>query len=134
MPAFTVQRGVDVAGINPALLPYIEYACMWMKWATGGTWDGRTVSGGITPTITSGYRSIEKQAQLYADRASNPYPVSRPGNSAHNYGMAFDSDVPPKYMPEWIAIRRAVGFTVPANDEVHGEVPGWRSIVDYRGT
>src|SRR5688572_21404137 len=38
--------------------------------------------------ITSGYRSPEAQAQLYANRASNPYPVAAPGSSMHERGLA----------------------------------------------
>lgn len=42
--------------------------------------------------LTSGYRSIEKQAQLYQRylRGEHSYPVARPGTSKHNYGRAFD--------------------------------------------
>ena len=56
-----------------------------------------------------------------------------PGDSAHQYGLAFDSsfaaDVKPQLMPLWVQVRRAVGFRVPDNDEVHAEVNGWREIV-----
>lgn len=41
-------------------------------------------------TITSGYRSREDQARLYANRGSNPYPVAAPGMSEHERGLAAD--------------------------------------------
>lgn len=40
--------------------------------------------------ISSGYRSREKQEQLWCDRHSNPYPVARPGTSNHERGLAID--------------------------------------------
>jgi hypothetical protein len=45
---------------------------------------------GIEIKITSGKRSTERQAALYANRASNPYPVARPGKSKHELGLAVD--------------------------------------------
>ena len=49
--------------------------------------------GGLAKTfgliITSGYRSVEKQAQLYAKRSSSGS-VGRPGKSWHNSGRAID--------------------------------------------
>ena len=46
----------------------------------------------LHPVLTSGYRSIEKQSQLYDRylRGEHAYPVAPPGRSAHNYGWAFD--------------------------------------------
>lgn len=105
-------------GLQPWLVPYAEYAFQLMQHYYG-----------VTPTLTSTYRTIQEQQQLYDKRASNPYPVNRPGDSAHNWGLAFDSDVPDAYMPAWIYIRQAVGFRVPENDEVHAEVPNWRSLI-----
>lgn len=112
------DKNVDVAHLHPTVRQYMDAMVDYFKQATG-----------VEPVITSGYRSIEKQQQLYDQRSSNPYPVNRPGDSAHNYGLAFDSDVPDKWMPTWIAFRRWVGFTVPDNDEVHTEVPNWRQYV-----
>lgn len=120
-------------GLQPWLRPYADYAIQLMRLHSGGTVDARgRVTGGVVPTITSGYRSVSKQQELYENRANNPYPVNRPGDSAHNYGLAFDSDVPDRWMPLWIAVRRAVGFTVPSNDEVHAEYPNWRSLVPQK--
>lgn len=47
---------------------------------------------GITMTVTSGYRSTAKQAQLYRDWKAgiNPYPANKPGLSKHEKGLALD--------------------------------------------
>ena len=120
----------DLSALHPAVRDYYLATAEWMRQLTGGTTDirGRKV-GGIVPTVTSTYRSLDEQQRLYANRANNPYPVSRPGNSAHQYGLAVDSDVPDRHMPYWIAVRRAAGWYVPDNDEVHAGVPNWQQYV-----
>jgi hypothetical protein len=45
---------------------------------------------GIEIKVSSGKRSTERQAALYANRANNPYPVARPGTSKHEQGLAVD--------------------------------------------
>lgn len=110
--------GTRLDQLQPWLLPYWQYAVDWFTWLTG-----------VRPTVTSTYRSYDEQRALYSNRATNPYPVNRPGDSAHNYGLAIDSDVPDQLMPTWIAVRRAVGFRVPDNDVIHAEVPNWRDLV-----
>lgn len=96
---------------------------------------------GITPVVTSTYRSWAEQSRLYARHRrcvaqgrfpSAPdckYPANRPGDSAHNYGLAFDSWVPARDVANWTLIRDVIGFRVPAHDAVHGEVPGWRDLL-----
>lgn len=122
--------------LQPWVRERAEAAIRLFRIQTGARVIGGRLFGGVTPTITSGYRSIEKQAQLYANRASNPYPVNRPGDSAHEWGLAFDSSFAAKdkarYMPLWTMVREACGFRVPANDEVHAEVENWRNIVKAR--
>jgi len=59
------------------------------------------------------------------------YPANEPGDSSHNWRLAFDSWVPAPYVPLWRAIREAVGFRVPDNDVIHAEVPGWRAFIPY---
>lgn len=110
----------DLSGLQPWLTPYHQYAAAIMSYLTNGD---------VVPIVTSTYRSYDQQAELYKTRAQNPYPVNRPGDSAHQFGLAIDSDVPDQYMPLWIAVRRYVGFRVPDNDAVHGEVPNWRSLI-----
>lgn len=95
----------------------------------------------LEPTVTSAYRSWEDQQRLYdarqrelacraatgkADCGIQSYPVNVPGDSAHNFGFAFDSVVPASSQALWDIIREAVGFRVPANDRIHAEVPDWR--------
>jgi len=47
---------------------------------------------GIRATVTSGYRSIERQRELYvrARRGQSALPAAPPGLSTHNYGYAVD--------------------------------------------
>lgn len=103
-------------------------------------------SVGLSVTLTSGFRSSEKQAQLRQQyeqclaqgqtiSPGNPnaacrYPANRPGDSSHEYGLSWDSSVVggDREWEAWTIIRTALGFTVPSNDRVHAEVPGWRSI------
>lgn len=100
---------------------------------------------GIPINITSGFRSFAEQTtlrrtfeQCVAEKrqgmAGCRFPANRPGDSAHNFGLAFDSTVTPELMPWWIAIRKWAGFNVPGNDIIHAEVPGWRSFVDQSTT
>lgn len=100
---------------------------------------------GLTVTVTSGLRTMEEQAALRAryERClktaggvypGNPdpecrYPANRPGDSAHNFGMAFDSSVPAFQQWAWDYLRAYAGFRVPENDKVHAEVPNWREYV-----
>lgn len=110
----------DLSGLQPWLLPYYELASEVMRVITRGD---------VVPVVTSTYRSYDEQAELYKTRANNPYPVNRPGDSAHQFGLAIDSDVPDAYMPLWTLVRRYVGFRVPDNDVVHAEVPNWRALL-----
>lgn len=93
----------------------------------------------IPVTITSGTRTMDEQARLHreltarAAREGRPYPVARPGYSAHNYGLAidvmggdrFDSDE-----HRWlIELGKAIGMTTVKNDPPHLEHPAWRAIL-----
>jgi hypothetical protein len=77
--------------------------------------------GGPVP-ITSGYRSPEEQAVLWAHRATNPYPVAAPGQSAHQRGIAVD--VPLAFVRRLAAIAGRVGLChpYPVADPVHFEL------------
>lgn len=101
----------------------------------------------LSPTVTSVTRSLELQAKLRAnwercvaegyypsDKSFGPglsckWPANRPGDSGHNYGLAWDSWVPPEQMPLWTAIRRHIGWEVPEHDQIHAELPNWRQYV-----
>jgi D-alanyl-D-alanine carboxypeptidase len=98
---------------------------------------------GLTITVTSVNRDFQTQARLRRQYEAclargervwpgNPdprcrYPANRPGDSAHEQGLAFDSSAPPAQMDRWIEIRRAAGWIVPAADPIHAEVPNWRA-------
>lgn len=73
-------------------------------------------------TMTSGVRTPQQQAALYADRANNPNPVAPPGTSLHERGMAAD-------IGGMTADQRAqlpqYGLSQPvANDPVHVQLAG----------
>ena len=77
---------------------------------------------GRSVPITSGYRSTEAQAQLYANRASNPYPVAPPGSSMHERGLAID--VAADFVPRLLEVAPRAGLCqpYPADDPIHFEV------------
>jgi hypothetical protein len=72
--------------------------------------------------IASGFRSTEAQAALYAERASNPYPVAPPGSSMHERGLAID--VPADFVATLLAVAPKAGLCqpYPADDPIHFEV------------
>ncbi|NDB83048.1 MAG: hypothetical protein EB127_09970, partial [Alphaproteobacteria bacterium] len=79
---------------------------------------------GVSLALSSAYRSYEKQAALYANRANNPYPVAAPGTSNHGYGIAIDV---PEGTPghRWmIANGRQFGWKNLPGDAVHFDFVG----------
>lgn len=98
---------------------------------------------GLRPVVTSVIRdwntqwSLRKQYEDCPPSAVYPgnpnpkcrYPANEPGDSAHQYGLAWDSWVPAEEMDLWRRIRAYVGFRVPPHDPIHAEVPNWRSYV-----
>lgn len=72
--------------------------------------------------ITSGWRSSEAQAALYANRATNPYPVAPPGSSMHERGLAID--VPAGFVPRLLEVAARAGLCqpYPGDDPIHFEV------------
>lgn len=67
--------------------------------------------------LSSGVRSRDDQARLYADRANNPNPVAAPGTSLHERGMAADIG---GMSPGQRAMLPQYGLAQPvANDPVH---------------
>lgn len=137
------------AGLQPWLRLPVQIALWVMQLRTGGELardpDGNiTVFGGIRPTITSTWRSLEHQAELrelweesgahngkfyYAPVKAFVYPANKPGESAHNFGLAFDSDVEDQFFPLWNDTRARLGWQLDPDDEVHAELPGWRELV-----
>lgn len=81
--------------------------------------------------ITSGYRSYEEQAALYANGGSNPYPVARPGFSQHERGLAADVAGSQRFMDYVHAHAAEYGLNFPhRNDPVHVQLSNPR--VDIR--
>lgn len=128
---------IALAGLHPAVRERAELALAWAR------------QYGVTPTITSTYRSWAEQTRLRAQyeqcltrgetiSPKNPnsacrFPANEPGDSAHNYGFAFDSWVPDEQWLLWTYFRTGAGFRVPDNDRIHAEVPEWRNYVSQSG-
>ena len=74
--------------------------------------------GGPIP-IVSGYRSPADQQRLWDQRHTNPYPVARPGTSAHERGIAID--VPLTTARSLAPLARLTGLCqpLPIVDPVH---------------
>ena len=96
---------------------------------------------GVPVTVVSGYRSRTEQLRLrrnyeqclasgrFGKTPDCKYPANRPGFSAHEYGLAFDSTVAPELWDWWKYVREYAGFHVLPNDLPHAEVPSWRDYV-----
>jgi hypothetical protein len=76
---------------------------------------------GVPVPVTSGFRSAAAQRSLWAARLANPYPVARPGTSAHERGRAVD--VSRSFADRLAAVGPAVGLCrpLPRTDPVHFE-------------
>lgn len=108
----SVQPGLDVKDVNSTLMSDIS----------GLAGSGHNV------VITSGYRTVAHQAQLW-DRYvrsgfNNAYIAARPGQSAHNFGLAVDADIdgaPAAFIGP--ATLSRFGLVAPvAHDPVHVEL------------
>jgi len=108
---------MQLRGLDSAVRPYAEYAHEIARYY------------GLDPTITSTFRGWSEQQALRSrwERGESRFPANRPGDSAHNFGWAWDSVVPEADQALWDAIRRYVGFEVLENDLIHAQVPNWRS-------
>jgi hypothetical protein len=121
-------------GLHPDLMPFADYCLSWADYY------------GVKIRVTSVLRDSERQAELRRVYEAclargesiwpgnpNPdcrFPANRPGDSAHEYGLAWDSEPEdPRLTEWWVAVRRAVGWHVPENDLVHAELPSWRSYL-----
>ena len=94
---------------------------------------------GLRVRVTSSFRPLAQQRELrerfekcvaagrFPSAPDCLYPANRPGDSGHNFGLAWDSVVESGQQNEWNAIREAHGFRVPSNDLIHAEVPDWRA-------
>jgi D-alanyl-D-alanine carboxypeptidase/Putative Flp pilus-assembly TadE/G-like len=97
------------AGLAPAMLAALARA------------DGLL---GRPVTVVSGLRTRSQQEALWQRRATNPYPVARPGTSDHERGLAID--VPRSEVDEVRRVAPAAGLCqpLPATDPVHFIVCG----------
>lgn len=75
--------------------------------------------------VTSGHRSHEEQTRLWDGRASNPFPVARPGTSRHETGRAADVTVGGRPIQDVVPAGEllAAGLRPLAGDAVHVELP-----------
>jgi hypothetical protein len=87
--------------------------------------DALAAQKGMTFHITSGLRTVAEQQRLWDNRASNPFPVARPGTSRHQSGDAADVTVGGRPIQDVIgaAELRAAGIAPLAGDAVHVELP-----------
>ena len=118
---------LKLAGLDPTVRAYAEWCLEVADFYR------------IPVTVTSGFRSWAEQERLYTNyqqclatgsMGKTPdcqYPANAPGDSAHNFGWAWDSSVPSEWQAAWNYIRRYAGFEVLDNDVVHAQVPNWRS-------
>jgi hypothetical protein len=96
---------------------------------------------GVPVEVVSGFRTRESQAALrrnyeqclasgrFGQGPDCKYPANRPGFSAHEYGLAWDSTVPAYAQAWWDYVRRSAGFVVLPADLPHAEAPNWRGFV-----
>jgi hypothetical protein len=112
------MSSLTLTGLEPTFRLYVQYALDVLS------------HYGVRFTVTSAYRSPARQAELYAARSRNPYPVAPPGASAHNYGLAVDVTGPTPNDREAIRyVFAAIGLRTLPNDPVHWEWPGWQQLV-----
>jgi hypothetical protein len=97
------------AGLAPAMLAALARA------------DGLL---GRPVTVVSGLRTRFQQEALWERRATNPYPVARPGTSDHERGLAID--VPRTDVADLRRVARAAGLCqpLPTTDPIHFIVCG----------
>lgn len=117
---------VQLRGLHPDVRARAEIALAWAN------------HFGVRPVVTSGFRSWHEQLKLRQrfERGESRFPANLPGDSAHNFGFAWDSVLPaplrgrPEWEQWWEDVREAVGFNVPGNDTIHAEVPSWRRFTE----
>jgi len=108
---------IHLRGLDPRVRERAELALAWAH------------RYGLTVTVTSGYRSWAEQEKLYREFVAgrSQFPANRPGDSAHNFGFAWDSVVPANQQWSWNYLRRYAGFEVLEHDIIHAQVPNWRA-------
>jgi D-alanyl-D-alanine carboxypeptidase len=91
---------------NPELLARLERLAA----ARGERW-----------TVTSGLRTNAEQQRLWDNRASNPFPVARPGTSIHEQGNSADVTINGRPIQDVVSTAELIGAGVRplAGDAVH---------------
>lgn len=123
---------LQLRGLDPEVRARAELCMQWAQaykipvtiTSTSRTWAEQT-------KLRAQYESCLASGQTVSPGNPNPacrYPANRPGDSAHNFGLAWDSWVPEPYWPAWTELREYAGFHVPPHDRVHAEVPSWRNF------
>ena len=103
------DAGGERAGLSPALLAALDQADALL---------------GYPVPVVSGLRTYEEQLALWERRATNPYPVARPGTSDHERGAAVD--IARGAVPAVVGVAAAAGLCqpLPRTDPVHFVVCG----------
>lgn len=121
-----ISGRLKLGGLDRSVRAAAEWALSWAEYYQ------------VPVTITSGFRSWADQEKLYRNyqqclstgqMGRTPdckYPANAPGDSAHNYGWAWDSVTDPRFQSWWTQVRQLAGFEVPAGDVIHAQVPNWR--------
>lgn len=121
---------VQLRGLDPEVRERAQLALDWANYYRIPVTITSTSRGWAEQTkLRNQYESCIASGQTISPSNPNPacrYPANRPGDSAHNFGLAFDSWVPDGYWEAWTYLRSWAGFHVPENDRVHAEVPEWR--------
>lgn len=114
-----ISGRVKLSGLHPDVKRNAEWALGWAEYY------------GVPVTVTSGFRSWQDQERLYAEYLAgrSKFPANKPGDSAHNFGLAWDSWTPEEYRSWWQHVRQLAGFEVLPHDWIHAQVPSWRKYV-----
>lgn len=117
---------VDLEGLNPDLKERIDIAAR--DWLANKELNPK----GEAFPITSGFRTTPKQADLFANRASNPNLVAPPGYSTHEKGMGIDilSHVPDTFLANY-GLHRPYGKKDPVHVEINPTAPWARPDTDF---
>jgi hypothetical protein len=109
-PGGTYKHLTGDLDANPELLARLERLAA----ARGETWN-----------VTSGLRTHAEQQHLWDNRASNPFPVARPGTSRHEHGNAADVTINGRPIQDVISADELIraGISPLAGDAVHVELP-----------
>lgn len=112
----SVSGRLKLGGLHPDVKEAADWALGWAEYYR------------VPITVTSGYRSWARQQELYSTYLSglSRWPANPPGQSSHNYGLAFDSTTESRFQDWWTMVREMAGFEVPKNDIIHAQVPNWR--------